>query len=237
MTRARAARVACGAVLVALVVARADAQGRQVMLTAADGVPVAATVYEAAARPAPAVVLVHMLQRTRDDWRPVAEQLQREGITALTLDLRGHGGSGGTAAVLTAMTADLTAAIDWLALQPGVRPDALGIAGASLGANLALVVAAADGRVRTTALVSPSTDYRGVSLSGVMRRYGARPALLVASAQDPLALRTIRELAEDTAGIRGQYVDPVAAHGTVLVSRSPDLARTLVDWLRRTLLF
>lgn len=237
MTRGRAAGTACGTALLVLLASGAAAQGRNVMLTAADGVPLAATVYEAAARPAPAVVLVHMLQRTRDDWRTVAEQLQRDGITALALDLRGHGGSGGSAAVLPAMASDVRAAVDWLIQQAAVRPDAIGIAGASLGANLALVAAADDGRVRATALLSPSTDYRGVSLAGVIRRYGARPVLLVASAEDPLALRTIRELAEDTAGIREQYVDTTAGHGTVLLARSPDLGRTLVDWFRRTLLF
>ncbi|MDP1572502.1 MAG: alpha/beta fold hydrolase [Vicinamibacterales bacterium] len=215
------------------------AQGRPVLFPAGDGVPIAAVLYDADVRPAPAVVLVHMLSRSKDDWRGVAEGLQREGITALAIDLRGHGGSGGTAASLPAMTADVRAAVAWLRARPEVRPEAIGMAGASLGANLAMVVAAGQGAegVRSVALLSPSLEYRGISLSGIMRRYGARPLLLAASTEDPLALRTIRDLAEDTQGIREQWVEPVAGHGTVLLDRAPDLVRTLVDWFRRTLLF
>jgi pimeloyl-ACP methyl ester carboxylesterase len=214
----------------------AAAQGQAISLTAPDGVPLAATLYESDLRPAPAVVLVHMLSRSRDDWRGVAGLLQRDGITTLTLDLRGHGGSGGSAAVLPAMTQDVRAALQWLSGRPGVRPDALGLAGASLGANLALIVAADTPGVRSVALLSPSLDYRGVSLAGVVRRYGARPLLLVAGADDPLALRTLKELAADTQGVRQQHVEPLAAHGTMLLEREPGLARTLVDWFRRTLL-
>jgi hypothetical protein len=35
---------------------------------------------------------------------------------------------------------------------------------------------------------------------------------------------------------REQRLSAVAAHGTQLVDRDPDLAAALVDWLRRTLL-
>ena len=235
-TGRRAAAVAAAALWVVLGQAGLDAQGRAVMFPAADGVPIAATVYEAGARPAPAVVLVHMLGRSKDDWSGVALMLQREGITAIAIDLRGHGGSGGSAATLTPMAQDVRAAVAWLGERPDVRPGAIGLAGASLGANLALLVAADNESVRTAALLSPSTDYRGLSISGAIRRYGGRPLLLMASTADPLALRTIRDLAADTQGIREQHLEPAVAHGTVLLDHVPALARTLVDWFRRTLL-
>jgi pimeloyl-ACP methyl ester carboxylesterase len=64
-------------------------------LRSMDGTPIAADLYEPRLQPAPAVVLVHMLTRTRLDWTPVAERLQDAGFAALSLDLRGHGQSGG----------------------------------------------------------------------------------------------------------------------------------------------
>jgi pimeloyl-ACP methyl ester carboxylesterase len=229
---------AAAAVIWAMVgAAGVSAQGRAVLFPAPDGVPIAAVLYPAEQLPAPAVVLVHMLARSKDDWRGVAELLQREGITALAIDLRGHGGSGGSADSLPAMVQDVRAAVAWLGERPDVRHGAIGLAGASLGANLALIVAADQEGVRTCALLSPSTDYRGVSLSGVIRRYGSRPLLLAASTEDPLALRTLRELTADARGIREQHLEPTMAHGTALLERAPDLTRTLVDWFRRTLLF
>src|SRR5690606_25050830 len=112
----------------------------------------------------------------------------------------------------------------FLASQPGeVRPGAIGLAGASLGANLAAVAAAGDGLIRSIALVSPSLDYRGVRIEGAMRQYGGRPALLVASQHDPYAARSVRELAEDAPGPRQIRWSEVTAHGTVLLQRDPDL--------------
>jgi dienelactone hydrolase len=54
---------------------------------------------------------------------------------------------------------DIAAAVAYLVSQPSnVRPGAVGPLGASLGASLAVVAAAADPRVRSMALVSPSLD-------------------------------------------------------------------------------
>lgn len=206
--------------------------------TAADGTRLAATFYEPGGPPAPGVVLVHMLGRQRDDWAPVAERLQQQGIAALTVDLRGHGGSAGAPTPLAPMAQDVRAAVGWLAGRPEIRPGAIGLAGASLGASFALQVAAALPAVRSVALLSPSLDYRGVRIDrALVRKYGARPLLLVASSEDPYALRTVHELATDTAGVREQRVSGAAAHGTRLLAVDSDLIPALVDWFRRTLVF
>ena len=119
-----------------------------------------------------------------------------------------------------------------------MRPNAIGIAGASVGGSFALLAAVDLPVVRSLALLSPSLDYRGVRIDPTLvRRYGARPILFVASSDDPYALRSLRELAADTSGIREQRLASVAAHGTVLLNADPDLASALVDWFRRTLLF
>ena len=54
------------------------------------------TWYEPSTRPGPAVILVHMLQRSRRDWEMVAARLAAAGVGALTFDLRGHGESQGS---------------------------------------------------------------------------------------------------------------------------------------------
>ena len=60
--------------------------------------------------------------------------------------------------------------------------------------------------------------------------------LLVTSSDDPYALRTVQDMVAGGAGRREQRVSPVAAHGTQLLDRDPDVDAALVDWLRRTLL-
>lgn len=216
----------------------AAAAGRAVSLASADGVPLAATFFEAQNRPAAGVVLVHMLGRSKDDWTAVADRLQQAGLHVLAVDLRGHGQSSGSAGALGIMAGDVRAAVEWLQARPGVRPDRIGLAGASLGANLALLVAAALPSVRALALLSPSLDYRGVRIDQAMlKRYGARPAWLAASTVDPYALRTLRELVADSSGLRVERLTSAAAHGTNMLTADPALAGELVDWLGRTLIF
>lgn len=214
--------------------APALAAGQPVPLHTTDGITLAATLYDADGGAAPAVVLVHMFTRSKDDWRAFAERLQASGITALAVDLRGHGGSSGSAAPSAAMALDVRAAVDYLAARAGVR--GIAIVGASLGASAALIAAAESSMVRGVALLSPSSDYRGVRLDQAQRKYGSRPLLLITSSDDPYALRTVRAMVSDPAGAREQRISPVAAHGSRLVDRDPDVATALVDWLRRTLL-
>lgn len=216
----------------------AAAASRQVQMRAADGVALAASVYDAPVSAAPAVVLVHMLTRTKEDWRPFAERLQAAGMTALAFDLRGHGQSEGSSAPAAAMALDVQAALKWLAERPDGGSARVAVVGASLGATLAVLAAAEAPAVRGLALLSPAADYRGLRLDSAARKYGARPLLAVASSEDPYALRTVRALSGDAPAMpmRESRVSAVAAHGTQLLDRDPELAAALVDWLRRTLL-
>ena len=51
--------------------------------------------YYAAAKPGPAVLLLHMCNTTRKSWEPLGPQLAAAGIHALSVDYRGFGESGG----------------------------------------------------------------------------------------------------------------------------------------------
>ncbi|MBA3271729.1 MAG: alpha/beta fold hydrolase [Acidobacteria bacterium] len=228
---------AVAATIVMVIDATAIAAGRNVTFVSTDGTSLAGQFYEAFNPPTPGVVLVHMMGRSKDEWSPTAERLQDAGITVLAMDLRGHGSSGGNGAMLAPMVGDVQAAVQWLPARPGVRPDALAVVGASLGANLAAIAAAGVATVRGVALISPSLDYRGVRIDAtVMRKIGNRPVWRAASTDDPYALRTVKELATGS-GAREQRLSGARAHGTALLGADPELATGLVDWLRRTLIF
>jgi dienelactone hydrolase len=219
----------------------ASAASQRVTIRTDDGVLLAATWYEPGARIAPAVILVHMLHRSRHDWEPLAARLAAEGIGALAIDLRGHGESGGAVGEgvtpdYSTLVRDVTAARRYLATRGDVQQSHVGVAGASMGANLAALAAAADPTVASLALLSPSLDYRGLRIEAAVRKYGGRPALLVSSDDDPYATRSVQAIKKAGGGIREAIVLSRAGHGTVMLGRDQDLAQTLVDWFRRTLL-
>lgn len=202
-----------------------------------DGVTIAATWYEPSSRPAPAVVLVHMLQRSRRDWDGLASRLAAAGIGALAIDLRGHGESSPSAAAEASGYADLVqdvrAARRFLGSRPDVIPSRIGIAGASLGANLA-ALAAADGAFASVALLSPSLDYRGLRIEAAVRKYGSRPMLLVSSDDDPYARRSALDL-QKTGASRELLSLVGAGHGTNMLGRAYELPQALVEFFSRTL--
>jgi dienelactone hydrolase len=219
--------------------AASAAAERRVSFRTDDGLLLAAGWHEPSVRPAPAVILVHMLGRSRRDWDLVASRLAGAGIGALTLDLRGHGESQyaprpESAADYTAMVADLTAARRYLATRTDVQPGRIGLAGASLGASLAVLAAAESASVAGVAALSPSLDYRGLRIEASARKV-ARPMLLVASDEDGYALRSARDLQKAAGGPRELLTLHQAGHGTVMLGREPSLTWTLVDWFRRTL--
>lgn len=217
-----------------------DAQRPQrVSFRTSDGVAIAGTFFEAARRPSPAVVLVPMMTRTRRDWEPVGAQLAAQGIAALAIDLRGHGESGVSPAAeesgVTPMQEDVVAAFLHLQSRPDVLHERIGIAGASLGANLAVAAGAALPGIRSVALLSPTMDYRGLRIEASARKYGARPMLLIASREDAYAMRTVRELLDEKLPQREQIVLEHAGHGAIMLRRDPSLISALVEWFHRTL--
>jgi dienelactone hydrolase len=177
-----------------------------------------------------------MLQKSRRDWDALATRLAGEGIGALAIDLRGHGESQGNAQDHAVMINDLRAARRFLAARSDVAPSRVGIIGASLGATLAAQASAEDPSMAAVALLSPSLDYRGLRVEPAVRKYGARPLLLVASDDDGYAARSIRDLQKAGGGIRETILLSHAGHGTAMLVADPDLAGRLVEWFRRTLL-
>ena len=221
---------------------RPSAAPQLLTLRTSDGVSIAAELRLPSARPAPAVILVHMLTRTHEDWARTAERLSEAGLVTVAIDLRGHGASvaaGGSAADAGNMNAsvrDVTAAREFLSSRPDLCSGRIGIAGAQVGANLAILAAASDPLIRSIALLSPGIEYRNLRPEAAMRKYDERPALILASAEDAYASRSARALSTVGAGIRDFRLLNGAGHGTVMLARRPDLVEVLVDWFRRTLI-
>src|SRR5213080_2099267 len=108
---------------------------RVVDLKSANGTILKGT-YFAAAKPGPGVLLFHQSNRTRKSWDEVARQLAAAGINTLTVDVRGHGDTGGNfdnwsgpkwkEARKEWWPGDLDAVFQFLVSQPGVTRDVIG---------------------------------------------------------------------------------------------------------------
>src|SRR6266516_2351181 len=98
---------------------------RVVDLKSPDGTILKAS-YFAAAKPGPGVLLFHQSNRTRKSWDDVAAKLAAAGINTLTVDMPGHGETGGK------WRADLDTAFQFLVSQPGVTRDVIGVGGAGV---------------------------------------------------------------------------------------------------------
>ncbi|MDX1992346.1 MAG: alpha/beta fold hydrolase [bacterium] len=180
----------------------------------------------------PAVLLMHMLNGDRSDWAPLIPALQEAGFFVLTVDLRGHGQTGGRQD-WDAAVGDVQAWLDWLRAQQRVRPDAVSIVGASIGSNLALIGCANDAQCATAVALSPGLNYYGLEpADAVADALRERSALLLASHRDAESAVAVETMLREARGEIGARIYAGAAHGTNLFRDDPDrVARLIVDWL------
>src|SRR5262245_8497316 len=95
----KSTRVALGTIMMAALLAAGckpatQSLGHVVDVGAPDGVTLKGTLFPSAS-PGPAVLLLHQCDDRRTVWDPFGRRLAAAGITALAIDYRGFGESGG----------------------------------------------------------------------------------------------------------------------------------------------
>ncbi len=131
--------------------------GDEVQLATPDGTTLAGWYVPGTTRAA--VVVRHGSGSQRFDTAAQAAVLADAGFTVLLTDARGHGRSGGRAMDFGWWgEQDIRAAVDFLAAQPGVDPDRIGVLGMSMGGEEAIGAAAVDPRIR--AVVAEGATWR-----------------------------------------------------------------------------
>ena len=139
---------------------------KEVSFKTDDGWGIFADAYSPAHTSKGVVILLHQRNGAASDWKPLCSALQAAGYTALAIDQRGAGrsvqgpggvgGKGDNAPWETGP--DIAAAIKF---TDGRGP--VGLAGASYGANNALIYAAAHpDQVKSVVLFSPGSNYNGL---------------------------------------------------------------------------
>jgi dienelactone hydrolase len=203
---------------------------RDVDIPGAQGLALRGTWYPPDGGMSPAVLLLHMYGHDRGDWSGLALELQAAGLGALTIDLRGHGQTGGSEDWALARE-DVQAAFLWLTSQREIEATRVAVLGASIGANLALWLGAEDPSVAAAVLLSPGFDYFRVEISGLIEQYGARPIFLAASENDGYSSDTVRALAQAASGPMDLVLFPAAGHGTEMLDAEPLLGVRILGFL------
>ena len=216
-----------------------------------DTLTIRATLYlprKPKAKRSPVVLLIHMLGRDRRTWLPLIPELTEAGYATLALDLRGHGDSdklrGKTFADFSSRDwvstrLDIKAALDFIATRRELNPKRIGLIGASIGANLALLEAATNPNVRVAVLMSPGLDYRGIRTGRAAAAYPSKALLIMASRGDTYSAESSKNLFDLARHAEPKKLKlyPGTAHGTNLLTTQPGSIGLIMNWLLNNLLF
>jgi len=223
---------------------------RVVDIKSADGTIVKAT-YFAATRSGPGVLLFHQSNRTRESWADVARQLADGGINTLTVDLPRYKDDKG-------WWAAEDAAFEFLASQPAVNRDMIGIGGAgALGVELAAETARRHAnQMKSLVLISGETARPQLQF---LHQASQLPGMFVFSDDDEYppeqeAMQMMYATSTSPSKKLIHYpavkespwlwyetsdaskVPAKGGHGTDLFKPHPELRKIILDWFTTTLI-
>ena len=187
--------------------ANQDLGGEHVSFTTSDGVLLRGHLY---GRGSTGVILAHMYPADQSDWTDFAKVLAEHGYQALTFDFRGFTESEGSSGTEYA-DRDLLAAYEFL--RP--RVSSIFIAGASLGAEAAILVAAHK-PVAGIICISVPITFGGLDVSQAVRQVKA-PILFVTSTDDSLVAGQPEILYKSATAPKSFESFPGYAHGTAIL--------------------
>ena len=218
---------------------------KDVDILAPDGTKLRATFF-AAPKPGPGVLLLHMCNTVRKSWEPVAKELSEKGISALTIDNRGFGESGGPRFDLASQEVikqlnekwpgDFDAAYDFLVAQTGVDKTRIAIGGGSCGVGNAVTLAEHHLDIKALVLLAGGTDLAGVNY---IAHKPELPIFTAAAADDeynPATLELMRWYSEISGNPRSKFSGfKDGRHGTEIFGPHPELVHQIVAFLVDTL--
>lgn len=192
-----------------------------------------------------AAILIHMRPKTKESFDDFAKLLQKEGYTALAIDLRGHGDS--VESIFGKLDYqkfnldeekksidDLVAASLFLE-KNGYPKENQFLVGASIGANLSFQFLSENPEIKAVVLLSPGLNYRNVILENFKKENLDDKIFIISSKNDLSSISGARELKKWYP--KSKYLEfNSAEHGTDLLDSYPDLKNEIIYWLREKLI-
>lgn len=223
----------------------------RVEFTTSDGVRIVGDYYAPEGAGRGAILLLHMMPATRQSWKSFAENLASAGFSALAIDLRGHGesiyrddGMGNKEQLEykefsdeehQKSILDVGAAVEYLKKRDiGER---LFLAGASIGANLALQYVAKDPDVSGAILLSAGLNYMGIETIPLAQKLGTGQSVYVVASKDDMrsggpADEQAQKIYDSLSSKKIIKVFETGGHGTDILDSHPEFQDELVEWLK-----
>lgn len=201
---------------------------KDIQLETDDEFKIAGTFYEGGSE---GIVLLHQLDRSRNDWKDFALKLQNLNYSVLAIDLRGHGQSSGnwrnfSEEDFQAMDLDVEAAVQYLK-QNNISN--ITIIGASIGANVALQYGA-EHETKKIVLLSPGLNFHGIETEDVAKVYRGK-ILIVASKDDQYSFDSSNRIFNATKAGKQLKIYDKAGHGMKMFEGT-DLNFVIINWLK-----
>lgn len=217
---------------------------KPVKLKTSDGVEISGDFWTTSdVKNAPAVILLHMMPSTKDSWKDFAKKLNSEGFQCLAIDLRGHGESTDGPDGFRDFTdkqhqqsiRDVEAAAEFF-VSKGISMDKIFLAGASIGANLALQYQSEHPEIKASILLSPGLNYRSIETEPAVKKLQKNQSLFLSAGgeNDDYSTETVQKLFE-IAKVDNKELKVLqkAGHGTNIFIEEPSLMDEAIGWLKK----
>jgi dienelactone hydrolase len=190
-------------------------------------------------------LLLHMMPADRKSYLKFSQELNKNGWTTLSIDLRGHGESVSSDKGRLdyrkfsdkehqASMFDLSAASNFLKTQ-GLAFENQFLVGASIGANLSLKFLSENNKIKAAVLVSPGLDYRGILIEPFVDEKISDKIILVATVGDSYSYRTTQIIGKKSEKIKMQ-IYPGESHGTDILREHQQATEEIINWLKEKLI-
>lgn len=186
------------------------------------------------------VILLHMMPAIKESWNIFAQKLNEAGMSALAIDLRGHGESTEDGALdynqfnnedHQKYRLDVEAAIDFLKKHDATTQN-IYLCGASIGANLTIDFMAKYDEIERGVALSPGLDYKGIAVEdAILKLKSNQKIFLVASDEDEYSFQSAIKLNEKNPNNTALKKFENSGHGTTIFEKHPEFMDELIIWL------
>ena len=213
----------------------------------ADGVLIQCTyTHTPNVQSAPLALLIHDENSNRSTYNALAARLRDRGISTLSYDMRGFGGSttrkDGSVILyenyrneqdtpeFRNMVFDLEAVLDWAEKQGVVDAQGVYVIASRMGATVGCWAGVEESRrLKGMMLTNVNANYRGISLADELERVQGLPILMIASEADPYGKTVPRTLNRANKEVR-PFFSKADKNGIQLLEEDVTF-RVLVDFM------
>jgi len=230
--------------IISIIILSTVTQAEEIILNTEDGFKLPATLLTPQSSNGAGLILIHQGGSDRSEWAFMHNQLLEKGYVLLSYDIRGMGASpkdnGAGKAVENIYNSphqaplDLKAAITYLEMMPQVDNERIGILGASVGGNLA-VVGSATMNIKSAVSISGKTE-AVQNLAGT-KELSPKSIYFISSMESDCArAKWAEEMYNMTDGPREIAITAeMKGHGVTILHDNPILQGEIVRWFQNNL--